>query len=255
MIEKHFRSLVEVIKKLRGPEGCPWDREQNLYSLKANIIEEVYELVDALDTKDMDNIKEELGDLLLHIIFHSIVAEEDGLFTLQNVIENIKEKLINRHPHVFGDVKVKNSAEVLKNWEKIKKTEKNNRNSIFDSVPESLPSIEKALKLQKKAKTYGFDFENLSDAIKKVEEELEELKDTIREERENLIREELGDLLFSVINVGRLLNINPDESLRGANQKFIKRIKFIESNLALLNKSMEDVPLDELNTLWEKSKE
>jgi tetrapyrrole methylase family protein/MazG family protein len=255
MIERSFKELVEVIERLRSPEGCPWDREQNLYSLKANIIEEVYELVDALDAKDVENIKEELGDLLLHVIFHSIIAEEEGLFTLHEVIDNIKKKLINRHPHVFGEVKVKDSNEVLKNWEKIKRTEKNNRDSILDSIPKSLPSIEKALKLQKKAKTFGFDFESLDDALNKVEEELKELKCSIKAESKELITEELGDLLFSIINVARLLNVNPDESLRETNQKFIKRIKFIEKNLTSSNKLIENCSLDELNELWEKSKE
>ncbi len=255
MIERSFKELVEVIERLRSPEGCPWDREQNLYSLKANIIEEVYELVDALDAKDVENIKEELGDLLLHVIFHSIIAEEEGLFTLHEVIDNIKKKLINRHPHVFGEVKVKDSNEVLKNWEKIKRTEKYNRDSILDSIPKSLPSIEKALKLQKKAKTFGFDFESLDDALNKVEEELKELKCSIKAESKELITEELGDLLFSIINVARLLNVNPDESLRETNQKFIKRIKFIEKNLTSSNKLIENCSLDELNELWEKSKE
>jgi tetrapyrrole methylase family protein/MazG family protein len=254
MIEENFKSLVEIVKKLRSPDGCPWDKEQNLYSLKSNIIEEVYELIDALDAKDIDNIKEELGDLLLHVIFHSIVAEEGNLFTLKDVIENIKDKLVKRHPHVFSDLKVKDSAEVLKNWEKIKKIEKNNRKSILDSIPRSLPSIEKALKLQKKAKSFGFDFANIDDALDKVEEEIKELKFSLKCEDKELIGEELGDLIFSIINIARLLNINPDESLRGANQKFINRIKFIETNLALLNKSIENTSLDVLNILWEKSK-
>lgn len=254
MTEKKFKELVDIVKTLRGPFGCPWDKEQTLYSLKANIVEEVYELIDALDTKDIENIKEELGDLLLHVIFHSILAEEEGLFTLQAVIENIKEKLIKRHPHVFGDLKVKDSAEVLKNWEKLKKIEKNNRKSILDSIPKSLPSIEKALKLQKRTKAVGFDFANIDDALDKVEEEIKELKFSIKCEDKELIGEELGDLLFSIINIARLLNINPDEALRGANQKFINRIKFIEKKLTLSNKSIENTSLDELNNLWEKSK-
>jgi tetrapyrrole methylase family protein/MazG family protein len=254
MIEEKFRELVDIVKTLRGPFGCPWDKEQNLYSLKANIIEEVYELIDALDAKDIENIKEELGDLLLHVVFHSILAEEEGLFKLDEVIDNIKEKLINRHPHVFGDLKVKDSAEVLKNWEKLKKIEKNNRKSILDTIPRSLPSIEKALKLQNKAKSVGFDFAKLNDALDKVEEELKELKCSINAKEMELICEELGDLLFSIINVSRLLNINPDESLREANQKFIKRIKFIEKNLTLSNKLIEHCSLDELNELWEESK-
>ena len=254
MTEKKFKELVDIVKTLRGPFGCPWDKEQTLYSLKANIVEEVYELIDALDTKDIENIKEELGDLLLHVIFHSILAEEEGLFTLQAVIENIKEKLIKRHPHVFGDLKVKDSAEVLKNWEKLKKIEKNNRKSILDSIPKSLPSIEKALKLQKRTKAVGFDFANIDDALDKVEEEIKELKYSIKCEDKELIGEELGDLLFSIINIARLLNINPDEALRGANQKFINRIKFIEKKLTLSNKSIENTSLDELNNLWEKSK-
>lgn len=254
MTEKKFKELVDIVKTLRGPFGCPWDKEQTLYSLKANIVEEVYELIDALDTKDIENIKEELGDLLLHVVFHSILAEEEGLFTLQAVIENIKEKLIKRHPHVFGDLKVKDSAEVLKNWEKLKKIEKNNRKSILDSIPKSLPSIEKALKLQKRTKAVGFDFANIDDALDKVEEEIKELKFSIKCEDKELIGEELGDLLFSIINIARLLNINPDEALRGANQKFINRIKFIEKKLTLSNKSIENTSLDELNNLWEKSK-
>jgi tetrapyrrole methylase family protein/MazG family protein len=255
MIEKKFIELVNVVRTLRGPNGCPWDKEQNLYSLKANIIEEAYELVEALDEKDIENIKEELGDLLLHVVFHSVVAEEAHLFTLQDVLDKIKNKLIYRHPHVFGNVEIKDSNGVLKNWEKIKRTEKAERKSVLDGIPKALPSLSVALKLQKRAELFGFDFEKLDDALKKVEEELKELKDTIESNDRELISEEVGDLLFSVINVARFLKINPDEALRLTNKKFIERIKFIEEKLAISNNTLESATLDELNNLWEDSKE
>ena len=255
MIEKEFIELVNIVKTLRGPNGCPWDKEQNLYSLKANIIEEAYELVEALDNRDVENIKEELGDLLLHVVFHSVIAEEEHLFTLQEVLDTIKKKLVYRHPHVFGNVKVEDSNGVLKNWEKLKNTEKADRKSVIDGIPKGLPALFVALKLQKKAALFGFDFENLDDALKKVEEELKELKNAIKAFDKALICEELGDLMFSVINVARLLNIDPDESLRLTNKKFIERITFIEEKLAKSHNSLENATLDELNNLWEQSKD
>ncbi|MDY6820563.1 MAG: nucleoside triphosphate pyrophosphohydrolase [Deferribacterota bacterium] len=253
-MSEQFDKLVNIVKKLRGPEGCPWDRKQNLYSLKSNIIEEAYELVDALDRKDIENIKEELGDLLLHVIFHSVIAEEENLFKLTDVINGLINKLITRHPHVFGEQKIDTVEGVLINWEKIKKKEKKNSKSIVDGLPRSLPAIEKAKKIQKKASYVGFDFPNKKECLKKIDEELCELKEGINNKNRSEIFEELGDLLFSIINLSRLLDINAEEALRFANKKFMDRIRLIEDKLTKDNKSIEEIDPAERDRLWEETK-
>ncbi|MGA1861765.1 nucleoside triphosphate pyrophosphohydrolase [Deferribacter thermophilus] len=254
-MEKRFRNLVNIVKKLRAPDGCPWDREQNLYSLKDYVIEETFELIDALDRKDIENIKEELGDLLLHILFHSIIAEEENLFTLNDVIQTISEKLIRRHPHVFGNQTVNSSKEVMVNWEKIKKDEKKNKNeSIFDGIPSKLPSIIKSYKLQERAKKVGFDWQNSEECMLKVEEEYNELKEAIKTGDISDIEHELGDLIFALINLSRFLNINADEALRKANNRFVERFRYIENRLSAKGLKPENVTLEELEKLWGESK-
>ncbi|KAA0258491.1 nucleoside triphosphate pyrophosphohydrolase [Deferribacter autotrophicus] len=254
-MEKKFRNLVNIIKKLRAPDGCPWDREQNLYSLKDYVIEEVFEFIDALDRKDINNIKEELGDILLHVLFHSIIAEEEGLFTLNEVIDTISEKLIRRHPHVFGDIKVKSTDEVLINWEKIKAEEKKKgKRSILDDIPAKMPSIQRSYKLQERAKKVGFDWQSSDECMMKVHEEFNELQDAIKTGNLNDIEHEFGDLLFALINLSRFLNVNADEALRKANNRFVDRFKHIENRLAEKGLSPEDATLDELEQLWKEAK-
>jgi len=252
-MEKHFRELVNIVKKLRAPDGCPWDRQQTLYSLKEYLIEEVFELVDAIDKKDIDNIKEELGDLLLHVILHSTIAEEENLFTLNDVIKSISEKLIRRHPHVFGDTKVESSDDVMVNWEKIKKEEKKNR-SILDEIPNGLPSIQKALKLQERARKVGFDWDSADDCLQKVNEEFKEFIDAVSSNNKDEISHELGDLFFALINFSRFIKINPDESLRKTNERFLKRFNYIEKKLHENHLTFDDVILDELDKYWCEAK-
>lgn len=253
-MEKKFRKLVNIVKKLRSPDGCPWDRAQTLYSLRDQLIEETFELVDAIDNKDTENIKEELGDLLLHVIMHSVIASEENLFSLNDVIENISEKLIRRHPHVFGSMKTASVNDVLINWEKIKSEEKKGRHSILDGIPKGLPSIQKAYKLQEKAKKVGFDWESSEDCLKKVEEEFEEFKEAVKNKTTAEIEEEMGDLLFSILNFSRFLNINVDNALQKTNEKFKIRFQFIENELSKNGISFDEASIELLEEYWQKSK-
>jgi tetrapyrrole methylase family protein/MazG family protein len=253
-MEKEFSRLVKIIEKLRAPDGCPWDREQTLYSLRDQLIEETFELVEAIDNKDIENIKEELGDLLLHVIMHSVIAAEDNLFTLTDVMKTISEKLIRRHPHVFGGEKTDSVDDVLVNWEKIKSKEKKDRKYILDGIPKGLPSIQKAYKLQEKARKVGFDWESGEDCLRKVEEEFTEFKQAIKLKDVNEIEEEMGDLLFSILNLSRFLNINADNALQKTNEKFKSRFRFIEDELAKNGISFEEASIELLERYWQKAK-
>lgn len=253
-MEKQFRELVNIVKKLRSPEGCPWDRKQTLSSLKEYLIEETFELIDAIDKKDVDNIKEELGDLLLHVLLHSVIAEEENLFTLNDVIKNLSEKLIRRHPHVFGNTKADTAEDVMINWDKIKKEQKKNR-SILEEIPSGLPSIQKALKLQERARKVGFDWETADDCLQKVFEEFEEFKQAVIYKNPNEISHEIGDLFFALINFSRFVKINPDEALRKTNERFLKRFNYIEKKLAENNLNFDDVTLEILDKYWEEAKQ
>jgi len=254
MSEK-FDRLVNIVKRLRSPNGCPWDRKQTLYSLKQNVIEEVFEFIDALDRKDTENIKEELGDMLLHVVFHSIIAEEEKLFTLNDVLETISEKLIRRHPHVFGNTKVKDVEEVLKNWDKIKSKEKNSKkDSILGSVPRSLPPIERALKLQKEASKVGFDWKSPEDCFEKVKEEFQELESAQKTGEISKIKHEIGDTMFALINYARLKGIDPSEALREASLRFENRFSCVERKLKEKNKTPSSSTLEEMESLWELCK-
>ncbi|UOD33817.1 nucleoside triphosphate pyrophosphohydrolase [Deferribacteraceae bacterium V6Fe1] len=253
-MEKEFNKLVKIIEKLRAPDGCPWDREQTLYSLRDQLIEETFELVEAIDNKDVENIKEELGDLLLHVIMHSVIAKEENLFSLNDVMKTISEKLVRRHPHVFGNTKTKSVDDVLINWEKIKSEEKKDRKSILDGIPKGLPSIQKAYKLQEKAKKVGFDWENSEDCLKKVEEEFEEFKDAIKHKSPDEIEEEMGDLLFSILNLSRFLNINADNALQKTNEKFKSRFQFIENELSKNGIPFDEASIELLEKYWQKAK-
>ncbi|HED08774.1 MAG TPA: nucleoside triphosphate pyrophosphohydrolase [Ignavibacteria bacterium] len=250
MLKSKFEELVDIVKKLR--KECPWDREQTNDSIKAATIEEAYEVVDAIDKKDYDELKKELGDLLLHIVFHSIIAEEDNKFKLEEVIDSIKEKLIHRHPHVFGDVKVNNSSDVKRNWEMIKLEE--GRESVLEGIPEHLPSLQKAHRLQEKAAKVGFDWKRKEDVWKKVEEELNEMHEAENNKSIIEIEEEIGDVFFSLVNYARFIGINPEYALRKTNHKFINRFSYIEKSLKEKDKKIGESSLEEMDFYWNESK-
>ncbi|TDT69840.1 XTP/dITP diphosphohydrolase/tetrapyrrole methylase family protein/MazG family protein [Hypnocyclicus thermotrophus] len=244
-----FQELIEIMKKLR--KDCPWDKEQTLDSLKPYLLEESYELIDAIDKKDYNELKSELGDLLLQVVFQSEIMEEEKRFNIDDVIEKLNEKLIRRHPHVFKDVEVENSDEVLKNWEEIKKTEKEHldRVSVLDGIPNSLPPLIRATKLQKKVKKIGFEFEKIDDVIEKIDEEVLEFKEAIKNKDIKNLEEELGDIIFTLVNISRFLKIDITNALIKTNRKFEERFRFVEKNLDLKNSTLE-----EMDKMWEEAK-
>jgi len=258
MIESKFKELVDIVRKLRVE--CPWDREQTNDSIKAATIEEAYEVVESIDNKDYDELKKELGDLLLHVIFHSVIAEEDENFKLEDVITSIKEKLIRRHPHVFGDVVVENSEHVKKNWESIKLKE--GRESVLDGVPEIMPALQRAYRLQEKASKVGFDWNNKDEIWKKVVEEIEEMhgeevkgqKSIVKNEINEKLENEIGDVFFALVNYARFLKINPENALRKTNRKFINRFNYIEKRLEENGKKINESNLEEMDIYWNESK-
>jgi len=248
--------LVGIVSHLRGPDGCPWDREQNYYTLKENIIEEAYEVVEALENKDLVNLKEELGDLLLQVVFQAQIATENKDFDLSEVFSLISDKLIRRHPHVFADTNVKSIAVVKENWDKIKSKEKNKKEfSILDKAKSGQPALNQAYDVQKIAAEVGFDWEETSEVINKIEEELSEVKEAISLNDEIKINEELGDLLFAVVNLARFQKVNPELSLLKAIIKFKKRFAYMEKDVSNKKVRIEDHSLAELDQLWEKAKE
>lgn len=254
---KGFQRLVELMAKLRGPDGCPWDRKQTPDSLKPFLVEECYEVVDALEDGSPDKIREELGDLLFQIVFHARIAEEQGQFTMEDVITSIHEKMVRRHPHVFGDERLSTDKEVLANWEEIKKKEKGNldRKSVLEGVPKELPSLLRAHRLQERAARVGFDWAHLNEVLPKLDEEVAEFKESLKAEDAGKIEEELGDLFFTLVNVSRFLGVNPDEALRKTISKFIHRFRAIEEHAANAGRSLNDMTLDEMEALWQKSKD
>ena len=251
-----FRKLVGLMAALRGPEGCPWDKKQTPDSLKPFLVEECYEVIDALDEGKPDKIKEELGDLLFQIIFHARIAVERGHFSIDDVITAIHEKMTRRHPHVFGDEKLATDKEVLANWEEIKKKEKGHedRKSILEGVPKELPSLLRAHRLQERAARVGFDWNHLNEALPKLDEEIAEFKESLKAEDAGKIEEELGDVFFMLVNVSRFLGVNPDEALRKTISKFIHRFRYIEEHAANAGKSLNDMTLDEMEALWQEAK-
>ena len=256
MKEELFESLVEVIAILRGENGCPWDREQTHESLKSTLLEETYETVEAIDSGDPSKLKEELGDLLLNVMLQAQIAAESQNFTVYDVIDTLKEKLIRRHPHVFGNVHVDNADDVVNNWEAIKSQEKGyeDRKSVVDGIPNALPSLLRGQKIQKRVARVGFDWDNLADVIDKVDEELAEVKESLNEKDINAVENELGDLLFSVVNLCRYLDLQAEETLRKSNRKFINRFKRLECVLEEKGKRLTDQSLAELDAVWEQVK-
>jgi len=253
-----FAKLVALQSRLRGPNGCPWDREQTHESLRKFLIEETYEVLDAMESGDSKKFASELGDLLLQVIFHSILAEEIGRFTISDVIETVYTKMIRRHPHVFGTVAAKTSAAVLKNWEEIKRQERAGEgveDSILASVPRSLPAVLEACQLTRRASHVGFDWENLAGILDKLEEERREIEGALTNgESPQKLEEEIGDLLFVCVNIARFLGIDPEIALKKANSKFKRRFQWMESVAARAGRPFSDLPRDDKEELWNRSK-
>ncbi len=248
-----FDELVGVMARLRRKDGCPWDREQSHESLKPYIIEETYEVLDAIDRKDDDELREELGDLLLQIVFHAQIAAEQSRFTMDDVAAAIVEKLKRRHPHVFGNVEVEDSREVLRNWEEIKKEE--GKDSVLEGVPDGLPALLKAQRVQEKVRRVGFDWESIGGTFDKVREEIGELEKAVKDGDQAGIEDEFGDILFSLVNVARFLDINAEESLRQTTKKFSHRFRYIENRVEEKGeRPIEEYSLEELDALWNEAK-
>lgn len=258
---KELERLLHIMKLLRDPKrGCPWDREQTIDSIKGYTIEETYELIDAIDRDDMNDIKDELGDLLFHIIFYSEMASEDGCFDFKSVVEQVNNKLQRRHPHVFSDEKAENSEQVKVLWEKIKKEERGDsatqaEKKLLDDVGKHMPALQTASRLQKRAASVGFDWDNSEDILDKLDEELAELREAIKT-GDNIehITEELGDVMFCCVNVARYCRIDSELALRATNEKFIKRFNYIEQALRKNNKTLEESSLEEMDALWDEAK-
>ncbi len=254
---KSFENLYSIIKKLRTPgSGCPWDLEQTPETLKDNLIEEVYECIDAIDENDNEHIKEELGDILLLIMMISYIKEQENKFSIKDVLNVVSEKLIRRHPHVFSDIRLNNSDEVIKQWDDIKINieGRSKENTLLNGIPKSLPPLEKAYNIQKKASKVGFDWKNVADIWDKVEEELLELKQACLNYSHKEIINEYGDFLFSIINTCRFLNINPSLALNKTNNKFLSRFKYVENSMKKINKEMVEDNFELMDEFWEKAK-
>ena len=247
-----FGRLLEIMDELRAK--CPWDKKQTLESLRYLTIEETYELSDSIIEKDLDAIKKELGDLMMHLVFYSKIASESGNFDILDVLNNIIEKLIHRHPHIFGDVVVKDAKEVHDNWEKIKLRETGNK-SVLSGVPKSLPAMVKAYRIQEKASGVGFDWEKPEQVWEKVQEELQELRENVQKNTNHANKEdELGDLLFALINYARFIEVNPEDALERTNRKFIRRFQYLEESARKLEKSLHEMSLAEMDVYWNQAK-
>jgi len=251
-----YNDLLNIMARLRGPGGCPWDREQDHKSLKRYLIEEAYEVLDAIDAENPDMLCEELGDLLLQVVFHAQIAKENGQFDMNDVVNGISSKMVNRHRHVFGDEVAETPEDVLKIWEEVKKEEKGQKTQtkVLKSIPANLPELMRSYKVQEKASQVGFDWDRAEDAFKKLEEEVAELKKACEGGNQAEIEEELGDLLFAVVNVSRFYNIQPELALTATINKFIKRFEYVETESAKQGKKLEDMALEEMDALWDDCK-
>lgn len=245
--------LLEIMARLRRPgDGCPWDLEQTIDSIKPNLIEEAYEALDAMESGNRAHLAEELGDLLLQIVFQSQIAAQERSFTFADVARGISDKLIRRHPHIFGDVKVADSKEVLRNWDAIKKTEKKVRVSALDGVPKHVPPLHRAYQLQKRAARVGFDWSDLRDVYAKLDEEIIELKEAVaRGDRKHVI-EEIGDVIFSVINIARFMKVDPAYALEMTNAKFLRRFQIVENEIVSSGRRMKDCTLAQMDEIWDR---
>ncbi len=260
-----FDELVSVMARLRAPGGCPWDREQTYASLSQYLLEEAYEAFEAIQeadaTGDTTELREELGDLLLQVVFHSTIGTEKGDFTIDDVAAGVTRKLVLRHPHVFGDLKLESAGDVLDNWDELKANERKasgkkvkDHDSVLDEVPVHFPALLEALKITKKVATVGFDWKNKEDIFAKIDEEVAELKDALEKGDTNNIEEEVGDLLFVIVNLARRLDIEPETALKRSNRKFRRRFRFIEKELEAAGKTLEESDLEEMDSLWNIAK-
>lgn len=249
-----FRELLNIMEKLRGEKGCPWDKEQTRESLKPYIVEEAYELLEAIEENDPEKIKEELGDLLFQIVFQSQIARENKEFDMSDIIDKIAKKMVSRHPHVFGNTTCSTSDEVVAQWEVQKKREGKLRESILEGVPETLPSLLRAHRLQKRAAGVGFDWEKADDVLKKLDEELKEFKEALGTKNKDMIEDELGDIFFMLVNISRFIGVNPEDAHRKTISKFIHRFRYIEMKAAEQGRKLSDMTLHEMDKLWDEAK-
>lgn len=276
-----FRRLVAIMERLLDADGCPWDREQTHETLKPYVIEEAYEVCEAVDEEDMDSLREELGDVMLQTVFHAALARREGHFAIDDVLNGICAKLIRRHPHVFADTEVSGSGEVLQNWEKIKQVEKEQKArararrkkehgvtaddtaaggedapspSALDGVPKALPALTRAFRVQEKAARVGFDWDQVGDVWKKVEEEVREVREALESGTVRDVEEEIGDFLFALVNLTRFLKVHPEESLQRTTNKFIRRFRHIEKRAREQNRQLSDMTLEQMDVLWEEAK-
>jgi len=255
-MSKAFDQLIRVMERLRGPRGCPWDREQTRKSLKPFLLEEAYEVIEAIEEKDAGALKEELGDLLFQVVFHAQIAREKGEFSMNDILVSLRNKMIRRHPHVFAGAKVGTAKEALGRWEKLKQKEKKGktRESVLDGVPRQLPALIRAGQLQSRAARVGFDWSEFGPVWKKVREELGEAEAAIREKKPASIEAELGDLLFALVNAGRFLGVDPEEALRKTNDRFTDRFRSMEKRSKRAGRHLSELSLGEMDRLWEAAK-
>ncbi len=252
-----FARLVEIMARLRSPEGCPWDREQTFDTIKPYLLEETYEVMDSIDARDWDGLADELGDLLLQVVFFSQMAKEAGHFDVTDAIEAINSKLIRRHPHVFGDGDAKTSDEVLRKWDEIKAGEKKDRpkpKGLLAGVPRSLPALMEASKIASRAAGAGFDWNNVDEVLEKLREELVELDGARKSQSAEALQDEIGDLLFVIVNIARFLKVDPEQALRGTNSKFRRRFTHVEQGLEAQGKSPKEATIAEMESLWQEAK-
>lgn len=253
---KTFEDLVALMKRLRGPDGCPWDREQSYSDLKPFVIEEAYEVVEAIERDDRESLKEEIGDLLLEAVFLAEIARAEGSFEINDSITAVHDKLVRRHPHVFSNVVADSADAVVTNWERLKKAELDQKDkSVLSGVPRSMPALLKAMRLTEKAARVGFDWRNTEDVFEKLTEEIGELKEAIAKGAEKEVEHELGDLLFTIANIARRLKVQPEDALQSSNRKFTRRFEAIESELRSQGRNFDDASLEEMDAIWNRVKE
>ena len=248
--------LIKITETLMGDDGCPWDKVQTRESLKPYLVEETYEVLEALDSNDTEKIKDELGDLLYQILFHSKISSLKGEFDFRDVIDNLSEKMVRRHPHVFKGGKLNTPDQVIGQWEEIKNKENNkaNQKSILDSIPINLPNLIRAQKLQKKAAKEGFDWEQINDVFDKLDEEIKEFKEAVLKKNNTDIQSEIGDIIFVITNIAKFYKVDAEEALRSTNNKFIKRFQYIEQKIKAKGKTLKDSPLEEMERYWQEAK-
>ena len=251
-----LEQLIQLIRKLRAPDGCPWDQKQRKEDLGKYILEEAYEVMDSLDKADPEDLKEELGDLLFQILFLTEICAESGLFSLSDVMDEVKEKMIRRHPHVFGDWKVNSVQDVKDNWQRIKAQERNKKNeeNIFSSIPRSMPALKRAQKITSAAATFGFDWENTQGVLEKFQEELREFDEAFKTENKNNIEDELGDMLFTIVNLSRFCAIDAETALSKTTDKFLRRFAYVTEKLAAVGLTPAEATPVQMNALWDESK-